>query len=93
MLGTSSGLWNRGLLLTYYRATGRSVLSPGGNYSDNNGKVWMMEHYIPSDAAISTHTLFRDLDDFDDLNRQKQDPGSFLKPVILNQADDRRYQT
>ncbi|MGH9876875.1 MAG: hypothetical protein ACRD5H_04500, partial [Nitrososphaerales archaeon] len=75
MLGTSAGGWNRGLLLTYYSVQARNLGAPAGEYSGNNGNVWMQEHYVPTNDAITTHTLFRDIYEYDDLNRLKWDTG------------------
>jgi RHS repeat-associated protein len=74
-LGTSTGTWNRGVLLTYYSVTARQAGYPAGDYSGNNGNVWMQEHYVPTNDAISTHTIFRDYYEYDDLNRIKEDNG------------------
>ncbi len=74
-LGTTAGNWNRGALFTYYSVTARNIGAPGGDYSGNNGNVWMQEHYVPTNDAITTHTIFRDVYEYDDLNRIKRDTG------------------
>lgn len=74
-LGTTAGNWNRGALFTYYSVSARNIGAPGADYSGNNGNVWMQEHYVPTNDAITTHTIFRDIYEYDDLNRIKQDTG------------------
>ncbi len=74
-LGTSVLGWNRGLLLTYYSFAARQIGWPGYETSGNNGNVWMQEHYVPTNDAITTHTIFRDYYEYDDLNRIKEDNG------------------
>ncbi len=54
-LGTSAGNWNRGVLFTYYSVTARGAGYPAGDYSGNNGNVWMQEHYVPTNDALSSH--------------------------------------
>ncbi len=74
-LGTTAGGWNRGALFTYYSVSARNIGAPGADYSGNNGNVWMQEHYVPTNDAITTHTIFRDVYEYDDLNRIKRDTG------------------
>lgn len=75
-LGTTVGGWNRGALFTYYSVTARNSGNPAAEASGNNGNVWMQEHYIATDDAYSSYTIFRDVYEYDDLNRVKEDNGS-----------------
>jgi RHS repeat-associated protein len=60
--------WNRGAIVNYYSLSNYCF---GCSGTDNNGNLYIQQHFVPTDDAISSYSLMQQNYDYDELNRLK----------------------
>ncbi|MFY9619573.1 MAG: RHS repeat-associated core domain-containing protein [Pyrinomonadaceae bacterium] len=60
--------WNRGAIVNYYSL---SNFGFGTSGADNNANLYVQQHWVPNDDAISSHTFMQQNYDYDAVNRLK----------------------
>ena len=58
--------WNRGAIVNYYSLSNYGYGSTG---ADTNGNLYVQQHWVPADDAVSSSTFMQQNYDYDALNR------------------------